>query len=111
MFKYGYVGLITSHMSCRQVRCCDVKKTYLYIPVKNKKMTSFPHFNASVFFQVKKLTKCLDPNAHGRINFKDFCHGVFAIKGNLLPTTTLKKVDGNAQKVRLFIVAYYSPCT
>uniref|UniRef100_A0A674NLA0 RAB11 family interacting protein 4 (class II) a n=1 Tax=Takifugu rubripes TaxID=31033 RepID=A0A674NLA0_TAKRU len=31
--------------------------------------------------EVKKLTKCLDPNAHGRINFKDFCHGVFAIKG------------------------------
>ncbi|XP_056871683.1 rab11 family-interacting protein 4A isoform X1 [Takifugu flavidus] len=31
--------------------------------------------------EVKKLTKCLDPNAHGRINFKDFCHGVFAING------------------------------
>lgn len=44
-------------------------------------MTVFPHSKASFFFQVKKLTKCLDPNAHGRINFKDFCHGVFAIKG------------------------------
>uniref|UniRef100_A0A6Q2Z8H7 FIP-RBD domain-containing protein n=1 Tax=Esox lucius TaxID=8010 RepID=A0A6Q2Z8H7_ESOLU len=32
--------------------------------------------------QVKKLTKYLDPNAHGRINFKDFCYGVFAIKGS-----------------------------
>uniref|UniRef100_A0A3B5AC44 Rab11 family-interacting protein 4A-like n=1 Tax=Stegastes partitus TaxID=144197 RepID=A0A3B5AC44_9TELE len=31
--------------------------------------------------EVKKLTKYLDPNAHGKINFKDFCHGVFAIKG------------------------------
>uniref|UniRef100_A0A3Q4ARH2 Uncharacterized protein n=1 Tax=Mola mola TaxID=94237 RepID=A0A3Q4ARH2_MOLML len=31
--------------------------------------------------EVKKLTRCLDPNAHGKINFKDFCHGVFAIKG------------------------------
>ncbi|CAJ1076699.1 rab11 family-interacting protein 4A isoform X1 [Xyrichtys novacula] len=31
--------------------------------------------------EVKKLTRYLDPNAHGRINFKDFCHGVFAIKG------------------------------
>ncbi|TNM97430.1 hypothetical protein fugu_015586 [Takifugu bimaculatus] len=31
--------------------------------------------------EVKKLTKCLDPNARGRINFKDFCHGVFAING------------------------------
>ncbi|KAG7273300.1 hypothetical protein CRUP_008330, partial [Coryphaenoides rupestris] len=31
---------------------------------------------------VKKLTKYLDPNAHGKINFKDFCHGVFAIKDN-----------------------------
>uniref|UniRef100_A0A8C6UAL7 RAB11 family interacting protein 4 (class II) a n=1 Tax=Neogobius melanostomus TaxID=47308 RepID=A0A8C6UAL7_9GOBI len=26
----------------------------------------------------------LDPNAHGKINFKDFCHGVFAIKGETL---------------------------
>uniref|UniRef100_A0A4W5KUC4 RAB11 family interacting protein 4 (class II) b n=1 Tax=Hucho hucho TaxID=62062 RepID=A0A4W5KUC4_9TELE len=26
--------------------------------------------------EVKKLAKCLDPNAQGRINFKDFCHGV-----------------------------------
>uniref|UniRef100_A0A6Q2Y7Y1 FIP-RBD domain-containing protein n=1 Tax=Esox lucius TaxID=8010 RepID=A0A6Q2Y7Y1_ESOLU len=32
--------------------------------------------------EVKKLTKYLDPNAHGRINFKDFCYGVFAIKGS-----------------------------
>ncbi|MEQ2283517.1 hypothetical protein AMECASPLE_012130, partial [Ameca splendens] len=30
---------------------------------------------------VKKLTKHLCPNAHGKINFKDFCHAVFAIKG------------------------------
>lgn len=31
--------------------------------------------------EVKRLTSFLDPNAHGKINFKDFCHGVFAIKG------------------------------
>uniref|UniRef100_A0AAY4AU55 Rab11 family-interacting protein 4A n=1 Tax=Denticeps clupeoides TaxID=299321 RepID=A0AAY4AU55_9TELE len=31
--------------------------------------------------EVKKFAKYLDPNAHGRINFKDFCHGVFAVKG------------------------------
>ncbi|XP_051989001.1 rab11 family-interacting protein 4A-like isoform X1 [Xyrauchen texanus] len=31
--------------------------------------------------EVKKFATFLDPNAHGRINFKDFCHGVFAIKG------------------------------
>ncbi|XP_041076398.1 rab11 family-interacting protein 4A-like isoform X2 [Polyodon spathula] len=31
--------------------------------------------------EVQKLTKYLDPNELGRINFKDFCHGVFAIKG------------------------------
>uniref|UniRef100_A0A671R419 Rab11 family-interacting protein 4A-like n=1 Tax=Sinocyclocheilus anshuiensis TaxID=1608454 RepID=A0A671R419_9TELE len=31
--------------------------------------------------EVKKFAKYLDPNAHGRINFRDFCHGVFAIKG------------------------------
>ncbi|XP_047214154.1 rab11 family-interacting protein 4A-like isoform X2 [Girardinichthys multiradiatus] len=31
--------------------------------------------------KVKKLTKHLCPNAHGKISFKDFCHAVFAIKG------------------------------
>ncbi|XP_064322863.1 rab11 family-interacting protein 4 isoform X2 [Phalacrocorax carbo] len=31
--------------------------------------------------EVAKLAKYLDPNDLGRINFKDFCHGVFAIKG------------------------------
>ncbi|XP_044531515.1 rab11 family-interacting protein 4 [Gracilinanus agilis] len=30
---------------------------------------------------VEKLVKYLDPNDMGRINFKDFCHGVFAMKG------------------------------
>lgn len=33
------------------------------------------------FLQVKKLIRYLDPNTHRKINFKDFCHGVFAIKG------------------------------
>ncbi|XP_055763710.1 rab11 family-interacting protein 4A-like isoform X2 [Salvelinus fontinalis] len=39
--------------------------------------------------EVKKLAKCLDPNAQGRINFKDFCHGVLTIKGceGILKTT------------------------
>ncbi|XP_072494221.1 rab11 family-interacting protein 4-like [Notamacropus eugenii] len=31
--------------------------------------------------EVEKLVKYLDPNDMGRINFKDFCHGVFAMKG------------------------------
>ncbi|XP_029014855.1 rab11 family-interacting protein 4A [Betta splendens] len=31
--------------------------------------------------EVKKLTRYLDPKANGKINFKDFCDGVFAIKG------------------------------
>ncbi|XP_035037584.1 rab11 family-interacting protein 4B isoform X1 [Hippoglossus stenolepis] len=31
--------------------------------------------------QVKRLAKCLDPNAHGRINFRDFCCGVLTMKG------------------------------
>ncbi|KAL7850029.1 hypothetical protein SRHO_G00193780 [Serrasalmus rhombeus] len=35
----------------------------------------------SLLQKVKKFAKFLDPDAHGRINFKDFCHGVFAIKG------------------------------
>lgn len=42
------------------------------------------HLPLTVFVsgsQVKKLTRHLDPNSHGKINFKDFCHGVFAIKG------------------------------
>lgn len=31
--------------------------------------------------EVKRLSSFLDPEAHGKINFKDFCHGVFALKG------------------------------
>ncbi|XP_018520619.1 rab11 family-interacting protein 4B isoform X2 [Lates calcarifer] len=31
--------------------------------------------------QVKRLAKCLDPDSHGRINFKDFCRGVLTMKG------------------------------
>ncbi|KAM8947665.1 rab11 family-interacting protein 4 isoform 2-T2 [Pelodytes ibericus] len=31
--------------------------------------------------EVEKLAKYLDPNASGKINFKQFCHGVLAIKG------------------------------
>uniref|UniRef100_A0A8D0T532 RAB11 family interacting protein 4 n=1 Tax=Sus scrofa TaxID=9823 RepID=A0A8D0T532_PIG len=31
--------------------------------------------------RVEKLVKYLDPNDLGRINFKDFCRGVFAMKG------------------------------
>ncbi|KAK3553037.1 hypothetical protein QTP86_031197 [Hemibagrus guttatus] len=45
--------------------------------------------------QIKKFAECLDPNANGKISFKDFCHGVFAIKGcdeilkNILDSTTM----------------------
>uniref|UniRef100_A0A8C2WJG4 RAB11 family interacting protein 4 (class II) b n=1 Tax=Cyclopterus lumpus TaxID=8103 RepID=A0A8C2WJG4_CYCLU len=31
--------------------------------------------------QVKKLSSCLDPDSHGRVNFKDFCRGVLTMKG------------------------------
>ncbi|XP_018617045.1 rab11 family-interacting protein 4A-like [Scleropages formosus] len=31
--------------------------------------------------EVKKLANYLDPNAQGRISFKDFCQGVLAING------------------------------
>lgn len=34
--------------------------------------------------QVEKLVKYLDPNDLGRINFKDFCRGVFAMKGEVV---------------------------
>uniref|UniRef100_A0A3B5LZ80 EF-hand domain-containing protein n=1 Tax=Xiphophorus couchianus TaxID=32473 RepID=A0A3B5LZ80_9TELE len=37
--------------------------------------------------EVKKLTKHLCPNAHGKINFKEFCHAVFAIKGKTTSVT------------------------
>ncbi|KAK2111446.1 hypothetical protein P7K49_011192, partial [Saguinus oedipus] len=33
---------------------------------------------------VEKLVKYLDPNDLGRINFKDFCRGVFAMKGEVV---------------------------
>ncbi|XP_029287681.1 rab11 family-interacting protein 4A-like [Cottoperca gobio] len=41
--------------------------------------------------QVKKLAKCLDPDSHGRINFKDFCCGVLTMKGYV---RLLKKKSG-----------------
>ncbi|KAI9545726.1 hypothetical protein NQZ68_034496 [Dissostichus eleginoides] len=33
--------------------------------------------------QVNNLAKCLDPDSHGRINFKGFCRGVLSMKGQL----------------------------
>ncbi|XP_017339779.1 rab11 family-interacting protein 4A isoform X1 [Ictalurus punctatus] len=45
--------------------------------------------------EIKKFAECLDPNANGKIGFKDFCHGVFAIKGcdeilkNVLDSTSM----------------------
>ncbi|XP_074544923.1 rab11 family-interacting protein 4B isoform X2 [Halichoeres trimaculatus] len=41
--------------------------------------------------QVKKLVKCLDCDSHGRISFKDFCCGVFTVKGYV---GILKKKNG-----------------
>ncbi|XP_068582838.1 rab11 family-interacting protein 4B isoform X1 [Cebidichthys violaceus] len=41
--------------------------------------------------QVKKLARCLDPDSHGRIDFKDFCRGVLTMKGYV---GTLKKKRG-----------------
>lgn len=41
------------------------------------------HPVTSFFPQVEKLVKYLDPNDLGRINFKDFCRGVFAMKGEV----------------------------
>ncbi|XP_023666539.2 rab11 family-interacting protein 4A-like isoform X1 [Paramormyrops kingsleyae] len=31
--------------------------------------------------EVRRLSEYLDPGAQGKINFKSFCHGVFALKG------------------------------
>ncbi|XP_061568081.1 rab11 family-interacting protein 4A [Cololabis saira] len=51
--------------------------------------------------EVKKLTRHLCPNAHGKINFKDFCHAVFAIKGceELLKTAAGSRVTSRRQSV------------
>jgi hypothetical protein len=43
-----------------------------------------PHTCPLSFPQVEKLVKYLDPNDLGRINFKDFCRGVFAMKGEAI---------------------------
>uniref|UniRef100_A0A3B3VPQ3 RAB11 family interacting protein 4 (class II) a n=1 Tax=Poecilia latipinna TaxID=48699 RepID=A0A3B3VPQ3_9TELE len=42
--------------------------------------------------EVKKLTKHLCPNAHGKINFKEFCHAVFAIKGKTTSVTLMTSI-------------------
>ncbi|KPP71698.1 hypothetical protein Z043_109362 [Scleropages formosus] len=34
--------------------------------------------------EVRRLSEYLDPRSQGKINFKSFCHGVLAIKGNVL---------------------------
>ncbi|KAM6905151.1 rab11 family-interacting protein 4A [Xenentodon cancila] len=51
--------------------------------------------------EVKKLTRHLCPNAHGKINFKDFCHAVFAIKGceEILKTAAGSRVTFRHQSV------------
>ncbi|KAF7647995.1 hypothetical protein LDENG_00163680, partial [Lucifuga dentata] len=58
----------------------------------------------NMLLNVKKLTSYLDPNAYGKINFKDFCHGVLAIKGceervkmALSPTSSQPRVIDNVQ--------------
>lgn len=54
---------------------------YMWSPSSLRWLCGYCSYDCPFFFQVKKFAKYLDPNAHGRINFKDFCHGVFAIKG------------------------------
>ncbi|CAL9693959.1 unnamed protein product [Knipowitschia caucasica] len=49
--------------------------------------------------EIKKMSSLLDPNALGKINFKDFCHGVFAMKGCedilKMPLTSRSSVTDN----------------
>lgn len=42
--------------------------------------------------------QCLDPNANGRIGFKDFCHAVFTMKGTggNLTLQTHTRADGRS---------------
>ncbi|XP_030817695.1 rab11 family-interacting protein 4 isoform X2 [Camarhynchus parvulus] len=58
--------------------------------------------------EVEKLAKYLDPNDLGRINFKDFCHGVFAIKGcEELLKDVLSPEDSEPQHYQPQYVDYY----
>uniref|UniRef100_A0A3Q1BFK1 FIP-RBD domain-containing protein n=1 Tax=Amphiprion ocellaris TaxID=80972 RepID=A0A3Q1BFK1_AMPOC len=43
--------------------------------------------------QVKMLAKCLDPDSHGRISFKDFCCGVLTMKGYVGTRKTKRKAQ------------------
>lgn len=113
--------------SCSQHHLWEVKLTtdnthilsFIYSKVPSCTFDRPPHYGDFVvtilttvlffffFFQVKKFAKYLDPNAHGRINFKDFCHGVFAIKGKrtvpleqyFMPMPTLMNLFSLDQRV------------
>lgn len=53
------------------------------------------------FPQVEKLVKYLDPNDLGRINFKDFCRGVFAMKGEIFLGRGSQGLPGSCLSGRL----------
>lgn len=49
---------------------------------------------------MEKFAKCLDPNDLGKVSFKDFCHGVLAMKGRhigivMVCSESLEKVHGD----------------
>lgn len=53
--------------------CSQKKKREICLMCSDSVMFSLP--------QVMKLAKCLYPDSHGRINFKDFCRSVLSMKG------------------------------
>ncbi|XP_053273979.1 rab11 family-interacting protein 4A [Pleuronectes platessa] len=58
--------------------------------------------------QVKRLAKCLDPNAHGRINFRDFCCGVLTMKGYVLNFKKKSSTHETAKSYYQFAFMYRS---
>nr|XP_033818147.1 rab11 family-interacting protein 4A-like [Geotrypetes seraphini] len=62
--------------------------------------------------EVEKLAKYLDPHDLGKLNFKDFCHGVFAIKGceELFKDALGVENAGWPHYEREYTEYYYQPC-
>ncbi|XP_058497073.1 rab11 family-interacting protein 4B isoform X2 [Solea solea] len=70
--------LLTSVMQLREVfDVCDTDSDGFIVPEHLMQLGS--QFGKEE--QVKSLAKCLEPSAHGRINFNDFCCGVLTMKG------------------------------
>ncbi|KAI4555915.1 hypothetical protein MJT46_014538 [Ovis ammon polii x Ovis aries] len=68
------LGDPTGHLLCTEVQSALHPRSCLAVGDGRLDQGTFS-------LKVEKLVKYLDPNDLGRINFKDFCRGVFAMKG------------------------------